>query len=801
MTNKIELLAPAGSMEAMIAAIDNGANAIYLGGKLLNARKYASNFDENEMVEAIRYAHLQGVKTFVTLNILVSDYEMEDAIDYVRFLYDSDVDAVIVQDVGLANVISKTFPDLEIHGSTQMTINNAYGASYLEGNGFTRVILSRETPIEEIKKIKDRTSIELEAFVHGALCFAYSGQCLMSSFIGGRSGNRGTCAQPCRMQYNIMDEKGNLLENIDKMHYLSPKDLNTIDNLDHLINAGITSLKIEGRMKRKEYVATVVKNYRKALDIGALSINDRDREDLTQAFNRGFTKGVGLGDFGRDFMSIDRPDNRGILAGNIVDTDRKNIFVKLVRDMYKGDGIEFQLSNGKYKGLQLPKNAKAGSVISLFRRGNVDMGSKVYRTSSTKLIDEVNKETDEIKEAISIVVMIKQNENPRLRLKYRDYEVEVEGDARVEESKNIPLTEEKVREQLDRLGNTRYYLDEIKIDLDNNSFMTHKDLNKLRRKALDNLENQITNFNNRRSISDGEYKLIKDKYLTLNSFERDENVKLSIKIENIKQLIKLDLNKLDRIYLPINEETSTMIDNLRDYSLEVYLWTDKILYDGDFENYKCIIDANVNRIDGITASNLGTYQFVRKNYDKKIHGEIGLNIFNSYSANYFLSELESVSLSAELNLDQIDLIHKNVGGNLEALVYGYMPVMISRNCPFATIKNCKDDDKCSTCRYANGYGLLDRKGMNFKTYRNGHNSVIYNSVPLMILDKLDEVRKSGINMFRIDFTDEFENIDLLQSMYYDYLNGDIDYYAVKNFVDRYKENTDITMGHFYRGII
>lgn len=802
MTNEIELLAPAGSMESMVTAIENGANAIYLGGKLLNARKYASNFEEDELMEAVRYAHLHGVKVYVTVNVLVSDYEMKEAMDYIRFLYEIDVDAIILQDIGMADLIRKMFPMLEIHGSTQMTINNLYGARYLQSLGFSRVVLARETPIDEIRKIKANTKIELEAFVHGALCFAYSGQCLMSSFIGGRSGNRGTCAQPCRMQYNIVDEKGNINQKLDKLHYLSPKDLNTLDDLDKLLEAGIRSLKIEGRMKRKEYVATVVKTYRKALDSGKTAITNEEKEDLRQIFNRGFTKGVGLGDFGRNFMSTDRPDNRGILAGSIVDVDRKNIYLKLEIDINKGDGIEFQLSNGKYKGLQSPKDAKSGSVFPIFKRGDIDIGSKVYRTSSIKLLDRLNNgNTESVKEPIDMDMYIKQNENPKLKVKYKNHIAESELDKKVEESKNIPLTSEKVKEQLDKLGNSRYYLNEINIDLGENSFMTHKDLNRLRREALEKLEEKISNFNNREPINDDEYNLLKDKYMNLKSHKKDEGFKLSIKIENIEQLKKLAFNKMDRIYLPINNALPFMIEEIKDYDLEVFLWTDKILYDKDLERYRKIIDSNIDRINGITASNLGTYEFIKKIYDINIHGDIGLNIFNSHSTSYFLDELPSITLSPELNLKQIELINKKVKGNLEAIVYGYLPAMISRNCLFATVKNCKNDDNCNTCKYANGYGLYDRKAMVFKSYRKGNSSIIYNSVPLMLLDKLEDIKDSGINIFRLDFTSEIENIDVIQSVYYDYLNESIDYNQARDFVESYKENNDITMGHFYRGII
>ena len=268
MNNEIELLAPVGSMDALKAAVQNGANAVYLGGKNFNARQYASNFDNDEIMEAIRYAHLRNVKVYITLNILLDEGELSHAIDYVRYLRKIGVDAIIVQDIGFASLIREIFPDMEVHASTQMTINNIYGIEHLKKMGFKRVVLAREVSIEEIKSISNKTNMELEVFIHGALCFSYSGQCLMSSFIGGRSGNRGRCAQPCRMPYTPIDENGQLLLDWDKLHLLSTRDLNTIEEINELLVAGVKSFKVEGRMKRPEYVATVISAYRKAIDFG-----------------------------------------------------------------------------------------------------------------------------------------------------------------------------------------------------------------------------------------------------------------------------------------------------------------------------------------------------------------------------------------------------------------------------------------------------------------------------------------------------------------------------------------------------
>ena len=426
MERQVELLAPVGGKEALYAAVQNGANAVYLGGKLFNARHSATNFDSSELKEAIRYAHLHKVKVYVTVNILIDDKEMRETLDYIRFLYEIDVDAIIVQDLGLASLVRELFPKLDLHASTQMTINNLDGAKQLEELGFSRIVLARETPLEEIKRIKAGTTMELESFVHGALCVSYSGQCLMSSMIGGRSGNRGRCAQPCRMKYSIVDNMGRLVQDWDKKHVISPRDLNTLEHLDRLIESGITSLKIEGRMKRPEYVATIVANYRKALDFGVEAITEGDKKDVTQIFNREFTKGLGLGDFGRTYISYDRPDNRGSLLGYVSRVDKYRVYIMLQDDVEKGDGIELTLKNGVFKGFKVPINLSKGNVLVFEKSGFIEKGSPVYKTSSESLLARAKSsyQDKKIRYPLDMRIDIKIGEKPRLELKYEDYRVE-----------------------------------------------------------------------------------------------------------------------------------------------------------------------------------------------------------------------------------------------------------------------------------------------------------------------------------------------------------------------------------------
>jgi len=803
-TEKIELLAPVGSFEALYAAVQNGANAVYLGGKAFNARHYASNFDFEQMKEAVNYAHLRDVKVYVTVNILLDDTELEEALDYIKFLYEIDVDGIILQDLGLASIIRDFFPDFHIHGSTQMTINNLPGAEFLYDMGFTRVVLARETPIDEIKYIHNNTPIELEAFIHGALCMSYSGQCLMSSIIGGRSGNRGRCAQPCRMVYSIVGNKGNILKNWDKKYVLSTRDLNTLDNIKEIIDSGIISLKIEGRMKRPEYVATVVSKYRKVIDEGRDSLSFEDRRDVEQIFNRGFTKGLMFGDFGKDFSSIDRPDNRGILVGKVIDVDKYKVYILLQDDVGQGDGIELVTANGEYKGTIVPYKGKKGSTLVIEKPGYILKDSLVYKTSSIDLLNRAklsyNKEN--IKHPIDMEVEIKIGKRPTLRMKYEEKIIDVEIEKIVEEGQKVKLTEEKVVEQLSKLGDTVYTLNSISVNLDDNSYLPVSALNQLRREATGKLDKLLMNKNNRPPIDEESYRKKKREFFNYKKINRKMDNSISVKVSSIEQFNQLDLNKLDRIYLGFYNDLDLVLDKINSFGKEIFIWTDKILYQRDLEHIGELIEPIKDKIHGISVSNLGSLKYFKDRFELKIHGDIGLNVFNSSTINYLNKiGLDSITLSPELNFSQIARINEKSNGINEVIVYGYLPLMITRYCPMSVVKGCKDDKNCNSCSLANGYGLKDRLGKTFYTERKQGSSTIYNSVPLFVLEELKEIFSKGISMARLDFTIEKDNIREIQAIHYDYSKGLVSEDEVKEYANRFKENNDITKGHFFRGVM
>lgn len=799
----VEILAPVGSMEALYGAVQNGANAVYLGGKLFNARHYASNFDYEELEEIVEYCHLRYVKVYVTTNILIDDSEMEAAIDYVKYLYDIGVDGIIAQDIGLGTLVRKMMPDLEVHGSTQMTVNNLEGAKYLQDLGYTRVVLAREVPIEEIRRIHENLSIELEVFIHGALCVSYSGQCLMSSMIGGRSGNRGTCAQPCRMPSSIIDEEGFEIEAYKNKHLLSPRDLNTLEEIKELVDGGVISLKIEGRMKRPEYVATVVKNYRKALDFGYGSLTSEDKEDVEQIFSRGFTKGISFGQFGRDFITIDRPNNRGAILGKVERVDRYKVYIRLDKDLNIGDTIELRTEKGDYKSINVKTNNPAGSLLTLDKPGYILNDSVVYRTNSEELLERAKNsyQVENIKRPIDFFIEIKQGQTPKLSVAYGDISFTVEEDKQVELSQKIGLSRDKVLGQLDKLGDTNYYIENFKSDIDENSFLPLSVLNSLRRKGTDRLTELIVGVDKRKTISRDEFTSLKDQYLKLERTNRESKKMVSVRVSDYKQLRALNLDQVDRIYLNYYKDLDQTMEILDGYNLEVYLGTEKILYSEDLEVLKKMLSKYEDRLDGVLANNLGSLQVVKENFNLKIAGDTGLNVFNSYSLRHFEEAgLVSVCLSPELNINQIRTMGRYRTIDIETFTYGFLELMTMHHCPMALVKGCLDNKDCSSCEYRKGYALKDRIGAEFSMERKSGVTKLYNSAKLFILDNMDRLIEAGLDIARLDASIE-EDISKELDIYYRCVKGTCDEDEILDFIDSYKVENQLTNGHYFRGVI
>lgn len=811
MKNKIELLSPVGSYESLLASIENGADAVYLGGKLFNARKYATNFDDKELEEAVKFAHQRGVKVYIVVNIILRDEELLSAIDYIKFLYNIDVDALIIQDLGLFRIIKELLPDFEIHGSTQMSINNYLGAAFLNELGFRRVVLARELSIREIREINEKTDIELEIFIHGALCVSYSGQCLMSSMIGGRSGNRGTCAQPCRMKYTIVDTKNNksLNRKFDEKHILSLKDLNTIDDLKEIVDSGVVSLKVEGRMKKPEYVATVIEKYRSAIDNIILEekqrVSRQEKDEMAQMFNRGFTRGFLKDDFGRNIVTLDKPNNRGVLIGEVLKNDKNYTYIKLRSDLKIGDGIEIIGENKEGKGLIVDFIETSKNIAKIKNIKSVRPKDLVFKTLDKELNKEAResfiKTKSDKKHPLYMKIDLSIDSPVALTVRDGNVEVEVKSEEKVETARTVSLTKERIIEQMEKLGDTPYRLEEIDVSIEDESMIRVSVLNNLRREAIEKLIVIRANFNKRKLVDEKDLNKKAKELFAFPKVKKNKSRKISVKVDSIKIFNKLDLSKLDRVYLNFERDLKTAIEEIKKYEKEVYVSTEKIIENSDFSNLKTLFDSIIDDIDGISVSNIGTLKFVKDNYNTKIHAGTGLNIFNSQTVKLLAeNQVKSATLSPELKLNQIDKISKYDLLDLEVIGYGYIPVMVMKHCPMSVIKDCDSLDNCETCELKEGYGLLDRKDMIFDFKRNKNSTIIYNSQPIVIPEHLKKIYDSHIDMVRLNFTKE-ENIREIQSLYYDFANGNITIEEVEQRVKELKTKEGITKGHFFRGVL
>ena len=644
-----ELLAPAGNMESLKAAIAAGCDAVYLSGKMYGARAFANNFSNEELIEAINYAHLYGVKVYVTVNTLIYDEEVKCFLEYIEYIHKCGVDAVIMQDLGMIDLVRKNYPNLEIHVSTQAHIHNLEGAKLMEKIGLSRVVLARETPIELIKEIKNNTNIELEIFIHGALCISYSGQCLMSSLIGGRSGNRGSCAQVCRQPYDLIYDNKKI--NRDK-YLLSTKDLNTLYYLDKLIDIGVDSLKIEGRMKRPEYVYMVVSLYRSAIDsyinTGFININDDDIKELKKIFNRKFTKGFVFHEDNDKFTNNFRPNHMGIEIGKVIDYKKNFVTIKLMDELNLLDGIRFLDSDIGMTVTSILKDgkriegSKKGDIVSIPVKDKIKLNSVVVKTTDYRQLNNINELISKGRKVpIDINVIIDKS----IRLEVNDgINNVIVTSKNVESAKNKPTLKEDIIKQLSKLGNTIYILNNINIDYNDNFFIQIKELNELRRKAIDLLNSKRLY---KKSFKKGEYSINVPNY--------DIVKKRSILISDNN-----DYEKCDEVYVD-NIDLYNKLDN-------VTLKLDRVLEHLDNYDMRLLV------------GDLGSvYKY------KNVVTDFSLNVTNSYTVALLHSlGVDKVTLSYELDDKHIkklidcyhDRYHKHP--NLELIIKGYEEVMISK---------------------------------------------------------------------------------------------------------------------------
>ena len=751
---KVEILAPAGSMESLIAAMNKGADAVYLGGNKFSARAYASNFDNDNMIKAVDYVHSYGAKVYVTLNTILKENEIEEAVRYVGFLYEIGVDAIILQDLGLFKRIKEDYPDFEIHASTQMTIHNGEGALFFKERGFHRIVLSRELSVDEVKYISKDLGIETEIFVHGALCISYSGQCLMSSMIGGRSGNRGRCAQPCRMEYTL---KGNT-SGERKAYLLSPKDTCTIEDMKDIIDSGTYSLKIEGRMKRAEYVAGVVENYKNAVEKELYNTEynvSKGKRELLQLFNRGgFSKAYLHKNVGMDMMSFKHPRNTGVPLGKI----EKNGEIVLKEDIALGDGFRFResgfsinkiITNGKEV-----KEAKRGERVKIFPIA-YKVGDEIFKSLDKKLFDSLEDSIKPYNRKISLKanVTFKVAEPLRIRIEYNDKNYEFLGEV-VEKAEKRPLEKDRVIDSLCKSGESAFKIDEINFEAFEDGFIRVSDLNNLRREALEGVQKSITkSFRRKRPKKLDKVDNIKSSDIGLDIiYQCITREQLDTLIEEgIKDII-VDVFNRDKDAIKVKD----LIEVSQNKELNIYLKVPNIIK-SEFNNVINIIEKVKEYIKGIVTVNVG----IIRNYQDEmmIIGDYKLNIINSEALKFYQNEIDIPTLSLELNRKEIKNMLKGNKGNVQGIIYGKTELMISEYCPIGSTFGEKSS--CSDCNLActrDEFTLIDRMNEKFRVMTDIFcRSYILNPHPLNLIEEKDDLKNLGVNSFRVEFRDESSN--------------------------------------------
>ena len=716
-----ELLSPAGNIECLKSAINNGADAVYLGGKSFGARAYAGNFNKEELLEATNYAHLYGVKIYVTVNTIIYNNEIEEFLDYIKYLYQIGVDALIMQDIGMISLVRKKFPNIDIHASTQIHNHNNEGIKLLKDLGVTRVVLDREMSLEDIEKIN--VDIEKEVFIHGALCNSYSGCCLFSSMNGGRSGNRGECTQPCRLPYKLI-KNGKYIDTSNK-YLLSTKELNTTKNFDKLMESDIVSFKIEGRMKSPSYVGYVTRIYRKLIDNyknnSKQIVNQKEENNLKILFNRNFTSGYLFSD---KVMNTFTSNHQGLEIGKVLEVTSKKIKIKLYNDLYQEDGIRFKNSNlgmivnfiYNEKNLLINK-ASTGDIIYLDNKINLKDKDTLIKTSSNYLDKEILS-LEEKKILININVLLKDN---YLEISFSDINGNIVKDkVPVDIPLNRSTTNNEIIEKLSKLGGTPFTINNINIDINKDIFVNMKDLNNIRRLLVDKLIIERTKV--KRNIIINNIKLDYKE-------NKDYNYEISV-LARTKEQVKASIDMyVDRIY--VDED----LYNIYKDNDKVYLRLPRVVNEYNYNS------------KNILATELGAINKY-KNSDINIISDYYLNVVNNYSIKFLLDHnVKRVTLSPEINYNHLEEYIKD---KVELLVYGKVELMLTKSCPIKEANICP-------CNKEDIYYLED---INKNKYRILHSNCLTHIMHYKNIDYLDKIeyyKSIGIKSFRLELLDEDYN--------------------------------------------
>ena len=808
----MELLAPAGTMENFMAALESGADAIYLGGKVFNARAHAANFGIDELREAVRLAHILDVSVYVTVNILIGDTELKDLEQYIKDLDSIGVDAIIVQDLAVAEIAKRVAPNIHLHGSTQMTAATLDAVRFYESLGFTRVVLARELSLKEIQHICKHCKAEIEVFVHGALCVCYSGQCLMSSFIGGRSGNRGACAQPCRLPYELLDSKGASVLPKHEAYLLSPKDLNYSEHMNELVAAGVTSFKVEGRMKKVSYVRQVISTYREILDDA--SIHENQRKALASGFNRGFSTAYLEDTVGRQMMTVVAPNHQGKPIGESY-TKKGEVYLSLTEPIEQGSLVKILQSNGSvtyytvddewtcvsdtlYKGrpaeglavgqlylASTPKNTKSRGLQEFTRKYDMSVYLSVGSNGETNYTEL----TAILDSGLSVTVT-------------NEYVPAI--------ANKVPTSLEKVTEQLGRLGNTLFRLSYV--DIPDGPYMWPASvLNALRRDAVTALEtalitHHVESWQALQVTGDVDYD-----FKAQHELSYDTCPMISARVDEIEGVKAAIAGGAQKIVFGGDRLSRTP------YALSVYdevarlcaqsdvictFATPRVVKDDEVEAYKHTLEAIVQaHPDSISIHVPQALLWLRElGYTGAIEADTGLNIFNTPTLHFWEQlHMSCVNPSQELTLKQITELAKHSHVPIETMIHGYTEMMISEYCAIASFVGTGSKVNCPMPCVKESYSLKDRKGEIFPIRTDPYCRMhIMNSHEMDMRAYVPMLLQKGISILRVDGRHMKPSyVKDIVSQYVGIATGTME--APPKKIDSQGES--ITRGHYFRGIL
>ena len=808
----MELLAPAGTMENFMAALESGADAIYLGGKVFNARAHAANFGIDELREAVRLAHILDVSVYVTVNILIGDTELKDLEQYIKDLDSIGVDAIIVQDLAVAEIAKRVAPNIHLHGSTQMTAATLDAVRFYESLGFTRVVLARELSLKEIQHICKHCKAEIEVFVHGALCVCYSGQCLMSSFIGGRSGNRGACAQPCRLPYELLDSKGESVLPKHEAYLLSPKDLNYSEHMNELVAAGVTSFKVEGRMKKVSYVRQVIGTYREILD--EASIHENQRKALASGFNRGFSTAYLEDTVGRQMMTVVAPNHQGKPIGESY-TKKGEVYLSLTEPIEQGSLVKILQSNGSvtyytvddewtcvsdtlYKGrpaeglavgqlylASTPKNTKSRGLQEFTRKYDMSVYLSVGSNGETNYTEL----TAILDSGLSVTVT-------------NEYVPAI--------ANKVPTSLEKVTEQLGRLGNTLFRLSYV--DIPDGPYMWPASvLNALRRDAVTALEtalitHHVESWQALQVTGDVDYDFKAQHELSYDtcpmiSARVDEIDGVKAAISGGAQKIVFGGDRLSRTpyALSVYDEVARLCAQS---DVICTFATPRVVKDDEVEAYTHTLEAIVQaHPDSISIHVPQALLWLRElGYTGAIEADTGLNIFNTPTLHFWEQlHISCVNPSQELTLKQITELAKHSHVPIETMIHGYTEMMISEYCAIASFVGTGSKVNCPMPCVKEAYSLKDRKGEIFPIRTDPYCRMhIMNSHEMDMRAYVPMLLQKGISILRVDGRHMKPSyVKDIVSQYVGIATGTME--APPKKIDSQGES--ITRGHYFRGIL